>query len=376
MAYRNFFLMVMGLIVANVYSQNKLPTINANSTTVDILEDGVLKKGYWSIAPEVNPDIYETSSKNITFYTDIDSISFEVSKNKYYDFEIIINQKESAITRIQWVPSRLDMLKQASEYEFENDSSIPKFSYQSKESPELVKLRRELKLDSIAGNGNELSQIFNLFKWADNVVEHDGSSSNPTLRNAIDLLKICKTENRGLNCRMLSIFLNECYLAMGIKSRYVTCMPKETDFDECHVINMVYSNDLDKWLWIDPTNGAYVMDDKGNLLSIPEVRERLINDKGLVLNADANWNRSVLKNKTQYLNFYMAKNLYRFQTPLISEYNSETIEEGKEITFVELLPLDGIVQEPKKKVDSDTINNVKRMYYKTNNPSIFWAKPE
>ncbi len=373
---KSFFLIIFCLVSLQGIAQSKLPIIKANSSTVDILEDGVLKKGYWSIAPEVNPDIYETSAKRITFYTDVDSISFDIEKDKNYDFEIKLNDGERAFTRIQWTPSKLDILKKGSEYQMIDDNSIPKFSYQSQENHFLIKLRKELKLDSIAGNGNELSQIFNLFKWADNVVEHDGSSSNPVLRNAVDLLKICRAEKRGLNCRMLSIFLNECYLAMGIKSRYITCMPKETDFDECHVINMVYSNELNKWLWIDPTNGAYVMDDKGNLLSIQEVRERLINDKGLILNADANWNRSSLQNKTHYLDYYMAKNLYRFETPLVSEYNAETIEEGKEIATVELLPLDGIVQKPKKDIIIDTTNKVKRIYYKTNNPYIFWAKPD
>ena len=35
---------------------------------------------------------------------------------------------------------------------------------------------------------------------------------------------------------------------------------------------------MKKWLWIDPTFDAYVMNEKGELLSIEEVRERLISD--------------------------------------------------------------------------------------------------
>lgn len=55
--------------------------------------------------------------------------------------------------------------------------------------------------------------------------------------------------------------LNECYLAMGFKSRFITCMPKVM-INDCHVINAVYSNTLDKWLWMDPTFNAYVTDEK------------------------------------------------------------------------------------------------------------------
>lgn len=55
--------------------------------------------------------------------------------------------------------------------------------------------------------------------------------------------------------------LNECYLAMGFKSRFITCMPKVM-INDCHVINAVYSNTLNKWLWMDPTFNAYVTDEK------------------------------------------------------------------------------------------------------------------
>ncbi len=210
--------------------------------------------------------------------------------------------------------------------------------------------------------------------WVHNIIRHDGSSNNPTLRNAIELVKVCKTENRGVNCRMMATVLNECYLSLGIKSRYITCMPKETQFDDCHVINMVYSNDLKKWIWIDPTFDAYVMNEKGELLGIREVRERLINGKPLILNADANWNRMNSQTKEDYLETYMAKNLYRLQTPLISEYDTETWKDGKEISYIELLPLDGIEQTPQKSEVKSANTNVKRIVYKTNNPDLFWEK--
>jgi hypothetical protein len=212
--------------------------------------------------------------------------------------------------------------------------------------------------------------------WVHNIIRHDGSApTNPTLRNSIDIIKVCKTENRGVNCRMMATVLNECYLSMGIKSRFVTCMPKETIFEDCHVINMVYSNDLKKWIWIDPTFDAYVMNEKGELLGLVEVRERLISGKTLILNPDANWNRKSTQTKEYYLEYYMAKNLYRLRTPLFSEYDTETISNGKEITYVELLPLDGIEQNPQKKEEINKNTGLKSTYYITNNPNIFWAEP-
>ena len=112
--------------------------------------------------------------------------------------------------------------------------------------------------------------------WIHNLVPHDGNHENPVVRNALSMINQCKKENRGLNCRGLATVLNECYLSMGIKSRFVTCLPKDslhTDPD-CHVINIVYISSLKKWIWIDPTFCAYIMNEKGELLNLEEVEEK------------------------------------------------------------------------------------------------------
>ena len=372
--YFTFLLLIF--IGKTTLAQKKLPIIKANSTSVDIKDDNQLRKNAWTIVPEEKLDVYTTSAKKVTFYTDIDSISFKVEPKKQYDFIILLKGKDSARTQIKYKPSRLEILKNAGEYDYTDNRFVPKFTYQSSENLNLQRIRQDLKLDSIAGKGSELSQIFNLLHWVHNLVRHDGNSDNPTLKNAKELINICKAENRGVNCRMLATILNECYLSMGIKSRYITCMPKETNFDDCHVINMVYSKELEKWIWIDPTFDSYVMDEKGNLLGIQEVRERLVKGLPLVLNADANWNRENLQTKENYLYNYMSKNLYRLQTPLNSEYDTETWKSGKEVTYIELLPIDGIEQTPQKKEQTNNSTGVKFIYYKTNNPNLFWTKPE
>ena len=365
-------LLVAGCLNSNS-PQTEIPVIKATSIAVDIKDDNNLIKGAWRVLPDVNPDIYTTSGKKVTFYTDIDSISFNIKRGEVYDFIILLNEKDSAHTRIQYEPSYLDKLKGASKYDYNDERYIPEFTYQTSSDENLVKLKNEYNLDSIAGQGNEISKIINLMYWVHNVVRHDGNSYNPSSRNAIDLINICRIEDRGVNCRMMATILNECYLAIGMKSRFVTCMPKETEFSDCHVINMVYSNDLQKWVWMDPTFCAYIMDEKGELLGLSEVRERLISGKTLILNPDANWNREMSQTKEEYLESYMAKNLYRMETPLVSQYNTETYQEGMERTYVELLPLDGIVQEPQRAEDKS--DNRTRIYYKTNNPDLFWAKP-
>lgn len=237
--------------------------------------------------------------------------------------------------------------------------SLSAFTYMNPNDRDLVRVRRYFNLDSIAGAGDEISKIKNLLAWVHNTIRHDGSSYNPEEKNAIALYEICKKEDRGVNCRMMAQMLNECYLAMGFKSRYVTCLPKSY-INDCHVINVVYSNTLDKWLWVDPTWNAYVMDDKGNLLSISEVRDRLKKGEFVTVNEDANWNHKTPCTNDYYLDYYMSKNLYYLQCSDCSGFNNETYVEGKRRpVYITLSP----TGEPYDK------------RWSTSNESWFWASP-
>lgn len=369
--------LILLLVQQTLFAQKNLPVIIATSNLVDVRDGDVFKNKAWGISPQVKPDVYTTSSKGkkVTFYTNLDSISFTVKQDGVYNFVILLNGKDSAFTQIKYVESKLDILKKAGKYNYSDNRQFPGFSYQSMMDSNLVALRKGLKLDSIAGGGQEISRILNLLHWIHNLIPHDGMHDNPTVKNAMSMIAECKRDKRGLNCRGLATVLNECYLSLGIPSRFVTCMPKDSVFDDCHVINSVYSKDLKKWIWIDPTNNAYVMNEKGEMLSIEEVRERLINDKPLILNPDANWNNKSTVTKEQYLYNYMAKNLYRIECPLVSEYDSETSKNGKTATYVELLPLDAYHQSPHKAEKTNTKTGTTFINYKTNNPKLFWALP-
>jgi hypothetical protein len=377
MTQKLIFSFSFALFVNMLFAQEKLPTIKATSNIVDVRDGDNFLKGNWKITPEVKPDVFITSSKGqkVTFYTDRDSISVKITPTTKFDFIILLNDTTRAFTEILFKPSYLDILKTADNYNINDKRYVPKFTYQSNKDSNLVAIRKGFKLDSIAGEGNEVSKILNLLLWVHNVIPHDGNHNNPVIKNALSMIAECKRDNRGLNCRGLATVLNECYLSLGIPSRIVTCMPSDSVFNDCHVINMVYAKDLKKWLWIDPTNYAYVMNEKGELLSIEEVRDRIIHNKPIILNPDANWNHKDSKTKQEYLYQYMAKNLFRMECPLESKYDNETWKSGNTISYVELLPLNAYNQLPQKtnKIPQlgITITN-----YKTNNPRLFWALPE
>ena len=68
---------------------------------------------------------------------------------------------------------------------------------------------------------------------------------------------------------------------------------------------------------MDPAVGAYLQDENGDLLSIQEVRQKLINGEKIVLNNDA-----ILPPDLYF--HYMSKNLFRFSCSFISEFNFES----------------------------------------------------
>lgn len=369
---------IVALLAAPIaaFAQSKgLPVILSDSMSADVFVDGVLDPGGWSIVPEAKPDPYSSAvhGARITFRTNRDSITLEVDSTQVKDFIIQVGKKK-AWTRVQYKPSFREVLRKATIFNTADARQLPAFTYQPVDVPELVALRTAFKLDSIAGQGNEISRIMEVMHWLHDLVPHDGQHDNPVVRNAMSMVAECKRDHRGLNCRGLSTVLNECYLALGFKSRFLTCLPNDSTDTECHVINIVWSNDLKKWIWLDATHDAIVMDENGTPLGPWEVRERLIDGRTLILNPDANWNHRLSSVREEYLYNYMAKNLYRFECPAHSCYDTETGRDGKRVEYVELLPLHHHTQKPdmdeRKGGSGNTV-----VTYRTNDPGRFWAAP-
>ncbi len=269
----------------------------------------------------------------------------------------------------------INILKRAGGYTTETDSKLPPFFYQSSNDTYLVSLRSDFKLDSVAGFGNEISRILNLLHWVHNTVTHDGQKESGIIEvNARSILTTYAQKKIGVSCGELATLLNDIYLAMGWLTRKIYCMPLDsagTDNDS-HVINAVYLSSLKKWIWVDPTHDAYIMDEKGDLLGIREVRERIINGQALIVNPDANWNRRSSSTKDYYLLKYMAKNLYRLYTPLKSVAGYEDRNSSHKVEYVHLYPLS---QFPKIPFIRNTFNaylGKNTVNFTIYNADVFW----
>ncbi|WPU95713.1 aspartyl protease family protein [Mucilaginibacter sabulilitoris] len=86
------------------FAQSDPPVVRASSKTASIRDGKHFKKGYWAIMPERKPDYYYAEipekAHTISFITDLDSIAFDVTYGKEYDFIILLNGKDSCFTRI------------------------------------------------------------------------------------------------------------------------------------------------------------------------------------------------------------------------------------------------------------------------------------
>jgi hypothetical protein len=294
----------------------------------------------------------------------------------YSDYYRIL--KDSDLNSLRDKPeyhALVDKMKQTNDFEFiikqaktykPETKELPHFTIQEDYAVMLVDLRTKYKLDSVAGNGDEVSQIIRLMQWVHQTIRHDGNSKNPSDTHADALIEVCKKENRGVNCRMLATILNEVYLAKGYKSHFVTCLPKSKTDPDCHVINSVYSKTLKKWLWMDPTFETWVKDENGNLLSIQEVRERLISGFPLEASPKLNWNGNPNDPKN-YLHNYMAKNLFQFNIPRKSSSGYENCN-YQDRWYVQLISVEYQKEHPE-------LNGLKDQIYYTTDSEQFWKHP-
>ena len=96
------FLCILALTVGNACGQNVLPIIRTNKSTITFFEKENPKKRSWSINPQVRPDILDTSASQVTFYSEKDTLIFNVEKDGIYDFIVLRNERDTAYTQVRW----------------------------------------------------------------------------------------------------------------------------------------------------------------------------------------------------------------------------------------------------------------------------------
>lgn len=101
-------LVIMSLLFSFTSSFSQKPVvIKASSKIVDIKVGKELRKAAWNISPAIRPDVFDArvpeEGSPVTFYTDQDSICFDVKPGSYYEFVVLQNGKDSALTAIKGI---------------------------------------------------------------------------------------------------------------------------------------------------------------------------------------------------------------------------------------------------------------------------------
>jgi carboxyl-terminal processing protease len=91
-----------------IYAQKTQNTLHSNSKSIKYYVNGV--KDDWRIEPSLKPDylrLYSATekAKRIKFVSDIDSIEFNVKVNKPVHFSIVVKDKDTALTAIEFTNS-------------------------------------------------------------------------------------------------------------------------------------------------------------------------------------------------------------------------------------------------------------------------------
>lgn len=170
-----------------------------------------------------------------------------------------------------------------------------------------------------------------LAKFVFENIPHNNQTEPLDDLNAISLWKYAQRVPAGFNCRWHSILLSELLLSIGIKNYFVTCMPKDKNDNDCHVVNQVWLTESEKWAMIDSDMMEYVTDEKGIPLSLQEIQSELNagRDLNIIMNTDAEG----IKN----MQSYWAKNLHHFATHTTYAFDLEG-KYGTSTSYICLVP--------------------------------------
>ncbi len=249
------------------------------------------------------------------------------------------------------------------------------FTYAASSDENLKRLRETYHLDVVAGTGPETERLINLMNWVHRLTGHANEPRIPKELNAFSLINLARNENMQMNCYMKTVILNEVYLSMGWQSRQTHLRPYAKEEEESHFITSVYAPTLGRWILMDPDFGAYLTDERGNILGVREVRERLVSGLPLVAK-DVDPGSRLATARDTAMNFiqgadylwFLTDFVFKIRCPKRSSFNQAAESERE---YFELIP-DGYRQELLR--EPEVTKSGKRIVY-LNDEDLFWQKP-
>lgn len=223
---------------------------------------------------------------------------------------------------------------------------------------------------------DEIKTFINATNWVSKTLLSD---KEPKIEPVSSYELICKVKEGAwaANCYAHAVVLNDVFHLLGYKGRYVFCMPVDYHFTDNHVVNLVYSKQLKKWLLFDAAQNLYYTDNMGTVLDIRELRKCLIEDKPIhVKLLDVYGPKLRKKESIMFQNkvlIYMMKNVYRFhcfQNSILDRLAKE-----REIIHYHLVPTN-YMSTPFIRAFYDIESAVKHKEIYISDEEKFWKTPE
>lgn len=218
----------------------------------------------------------------------------------YFDVDINLN-------RLGMMDTYVDSLRASGPYAKDTNS----FSFRIiQNEARAQEIKDYFQLDTLyAPDADTWTKAVAIGKFVSSNIPHANQKVWPEAVDAIGLWEYTKNVEPAFNCRLHGIFTFELLLAAGIDARYVTCMPEDSEDNDCHVVNEVWLPELNKWAMIDTDMGGHYFSDlKSVPLSLREMREHYISGEKMMMYPSF-MNGSTKKDE-HYA--YMAKNTYWF----------------------------------------------------------------
>lgn len=97
-------LLLLALLISGCADKEQLPTLNATDKVLSIMVGDQFYENVWTASPDIALDEFVTQrferEKEISFISDIDTLSFTIKPNNTYDFVVLLHNSEKAYTRI------------------------------------------------------------------------------------------------------------------------------------------------------------------------------------------------------------------------------------------------------------------------------------
>ncbi len=221
---------------------------------------------------------------------------------------------------------RIALLRDAAPYAA--DSLQFRFAYRQ-DTARAREIRTYFRLDTLLNtSATTWDNTLAVARFVADNIPHANQTEQPKIRNATALWEYTRNTEPAFNCRLHSILLHELLLASGIVNRFVTCLPSDPEDNDCHVVNLVWLPERQKWAMIDSDMKAWIADADGTPLSLEEMRSRILDGTPMEVRP-----LSDKQDENAYLS-YWAKNLYWFECWEETGYDKEVHFEGRSIALL------------------------------------------